>query len=132
MGFEKESESYVRYLNQQPSGNNEPALAQQFPVPAYDYTDTIRQKTISAKKGRLLDEMDSIDIHSQDATVITTTTAYLPNASGQVKDYFKSKMSGRGGPNLKVKYNLTLKIQYKTEIGEQLGIVGNIGELGSW
>lgn len=84
--YEKESES-----------NNEPALAQRFPV------------VDEARIGQPHEEMDEIDEITNTTVITTTSTAYLPNASGQVKDYFKSKWGSRG-PNLKVKYNLSLKV----------------------
>mmetsp|Transcript_13675 Transcript_13675/g.21431 ORF Transcript_13675/g.21431 Transcript_13675/m.21431 type:complete len:111 (+) Transcript_13675:301-633(+) len=31
-----------------------------------------------------------------------------------------------------MKFTLTLKVHYKTEIGQQVAIVGNIDELGNW
>ena len=66
-------------------------------------------------------------------TVITTTsTSYLPFASNTVKDFFRSTVSPKKRRSMKMKFSLKLSIQYETQIGEYLAVIGNIEELGNW
>ena len=55
-------------------------------------------------------------------TNITTKSAYLPRANSAVRDYFKGK---KPAPT-NTRYNVRLSVQYETEIGEHLVVVGNI------
>ena len=61
-------------------------------------------------------------------TITNKTSAYLPRADKHVKDYFKGKVKTVAN----VRYNIKLSIQYETEIGECLAVIGNIDQLGNW
>lgn len=76
---------------------------------------------------------DDIEDKEGDMTVITTTsTSYLPFASNTVKDFFRSTVSPKKRRSMKMKFSLKLSIQYETQIGEYLAVIGNIEELGNW
>ena len=79
---------------------------------------------------------DDIEDKEEDTTIITTTsTSCLPFASKTVKDFFRSTVSpkkNRRSGSMKVKFNLKLSLQYETQHGEYLAVVGNIDELGHW
>jgi len=65
-------------------------------------------------------------------TVITTTSNRLLTAANtSVQDYFKATSPTRVRRD-NVKYHLKLSMQFETEHGEYMAIVGNIEELGSW
>lgn len=62
-------------------------------------------------------------------TITTKTSAYLPRANSDVKDYFKGKKVSQTSHT---RYNVKLSVQYETEIGEHIVVVGNIDPLGNW
>jgi hypothetical protein len=60
--------------------------------------------------------------------VTIKSSAQLAKVDGYVRNYIKQKR----GPQSNSKYNVKLQVQYETEMGDHIAVVGEIDELGNW
>lgn len=65
-----------------------------------------------------------------DQSVITTSTAQLPVGELSSKEQFG--MASHQPRDLPCRYHLTLALQYETQMGEEVCVVGSLEEFGLW
>ena len=86
----------------------------------------------SGNRSALQQPFEETEETDANTTVITTTSnRLLTPANTSVQEYFKASSPTRVRRG-SIKYHLNLSMQFETEHGEYMAIVGNIEELGNW